>query len=624
MNSLGRKLALSHGLLIAILLAVGVADVYNSVRLRKTVDQILVNNYKSIIAAENMKEALERQDSSATFSIAGQADRGRKQFARSSEAFARELAVAANNITEPGESDIVADITGRYSAYQQELQSFLNEPPAAGVDQASRYFGQLEPDFATLKNRLDDLLRLNQEALVASSQRASSQSRRGELSTGGLAAAGLLLAVILAWRFTLNVVKPISALTEKAKRIGEGDYDQHIDIQSRDEIGQLAIEFNLMAKSLRDFQKSDLWRILLEQKKSDAAINAMDAPVIVTDGRGNVTKLNLAARKLFASHPGDNSTEEEPANLDSLPAGERILSAVREAVSMQRLVSTENEGALVPMKVEGIEHSFRLRTTPMRDEDGRLLGAVTLLEDVTAVKEVDRLKSEFISVASEKLRGPLHALELALYALGEGKVGELTERQEELLGVARSNASQLDEMTSDLLELAEIESGSKQLQAEPLRPIDLTRAAVDRQRSYAECRHVQLKNNVWSDLPKVIGDKQAMKRIFDNLLSNAIRHTQRDGEVTIEAWERSNRIYFSISDTGEGIPKEHLPTIFGRFVQLKGREGGGTGLGLALVKRLVESQGGQISVESREGEGTVFTLALPGASAVASAGAEKA
>jgi NtrC-family two-component system sensor histidine kinase KinB len=613
MNSLGRKLALSYGLLIVIMLALSVTGVYNFVRLGKAVDVILVNNYKSIIAAENMKEALEREDSSAMFRIAGQSERARKQFAHNSDAFVSEFTIAANNITEPGEGEIIKDIDARYKAYAEEVQRFLSEPPGAPASvESQRYFSQLEPDFAVLKKRVGDLLHVNQDALVAASARASAQSWRGQVFTGSLAIAGLLVAVIFSWRFTLYIVAPISVLTEKAKRISEGDYDQHIDIQSSDEIGQLAAEFNVMARSLRDFQKSDLWRILLEQKKADAAINSIDAPVIVTDGRGVVTKLNRAARKLFAKEPGDNGAEERP-DLESFPAGEKILHAVREAVAMQRPVSTEDEAALVPIKVEGEERSFRLRTTPMRDEDGRLLGAVTLLEDVTSMREVDRLKSEFISVASGKLRGPLNSLELALYALADGRSGDLDEKQEELLDVARKNATQLDEMTSDLLELAEIESGSKQLQVEALRPIDMVRAAVDRQRSYAECKHIVIRNNVWSDLPRIIADKQGMRRIFDNLLSNAIRHTGRDGQVTIEAWERNNRVFFSIRDSGEGIPEEYLPTIFGRFVQIKGRPGGGTGLGLALVKRLIEAQDGQISVESREGEGTVFTLALPAA-----------
>jgi len=225
--------------------------------------------------------------------------------------------------------------------------------------------------------------------------------------------------------------------------------------------------------------------------------------------------------------------------------------------------------------------------------------------------EVDQLKSGFVSVASGKLRDPLHSLRLALHTLAEGYTGEVTEEQKELLDVARRNAEQLDEMTSDLLELAELESGARRLSLEALRPIDLARPAIERHRPAADCKHISLVNKVWSDLPRITADKEAMRRVFDNLLSNAIRHTGRDGEVSVDAWERNNRVFFSIRDTGEGIPEEYLPNIFGRFIQVKGRTGGGTGLGLALVKRLVEGQEGQISVESRAGEGAAFNFALP-------------
>jgi len=425
-----------------------------------------------------------------------------------------------------------------------------------------------------------------------------------------IAAAVGAFALIFAYRFTTRVAGPVAALTDKTKRVGEGDYDQYIDVPSKDEIGTLAAEFNQMASRLRDGHKSEYWRLLLERKKSDAVINSIFEPVIVTDAGGNVTKINRAAVQLFGLN---RSATEGEANLTlaSFECGEQILAAVRDAVAMQRPVSTEDQGALAPVKVGAADHSFRLRTTPMRDEDGRLLGAVTVLEDVTSTMEVDQLKSGFVSVASGKLRDPLHSLRLALHTVAEGYTGELTDEQKDLLEVARRNAEQLDEMTSDLLELAELESGARRLSVEPLRPIDIARPAIERHRPAADCKHITLATKVWSDLPRVNADKEAMRRVFDNLLSNAIRHTSRDGEVTVEAWERNNRVFFSVRDTGEGIPEEYLPNIFGRFIQVKGRTGGGTGLGLALVKRLVEEQQGQINVESRAGEGATFSFALP-------------
>lgn len=239
---------------------------------------------------------------------------------------------------------------------------------------------------------------------------------------------------------------------------------------------------------------------------------------------------------------------------------------------------------------------------------------VTMVEDITAKAGVDRLKTEFISIASNKLSEPLRSLRLALHAVIEGQTGELTTEQREMLMVARRNAEQLDEIMSDLLELAEIESGARRISAEALRPVDIARAALDRFQAAAESKHVRLVSDVWPDVPYVLADHEAVKRIFDNLLSNAIRHTERDGQVTVEASVLSGFVTFSVRDTGEGISEECLPQIFDRFIQVGGQAGGGTGLGLALVKRLVEAQGGQIRVESRVGEGTTFTFTLPASS----------
>ena len=225
------------------------------------------------------------------------------------------------------------------------------------------------------------------------------------------------------------------------------------------------------------------------------------------------------------------------------------------------------------------------------------------------MSEVERLRSEFISVAADKLREPLQALQLALHAVVGGYAGELNDQQTELLVDARRAANRLEEIMDDLLELAEIESGSRRIALQRMRPIDLARAAIERFQSAAESKHIKLENHLWPDLPWVMADPDAMQRVFDNLLSNALRHTGRGGVIQIEANERADRVYFCVSDTGEGIPEEYLPTLFSRFVHVKGRRGG-TGLGLALVKRLVEAQGGQISVESRVGLGTVFTFSL--------------
>ncbi len=246
------------------------------------------------------------------------------------------------------------------------------------------------------------------------------ESLRAEFSTAIVAALGLALALGFAWRFTAYVVDPISLLAEKAKLIGEGDFDQHIDISSKDEIGLLAREFNRMLVRLRDLRRSDYCRMMIEQKKSDAVIDSICEPVIVTDSRDRVIKINRAARQLFGDLPGATGDGVE---LERLEGGDSIMRAMRNALSMQRrvgAVDSDGDAAVVPIKVKGANQDFRLRATPMRNPEGRLIGAVTLLEDITAITEVDKLKTEFISVASSKLAEPLNALRLALHAVNRG------------------------------------------------------------------------------------------------------------------------------------------------------------------------------------------------------------
>ena len=278
---------------------------------------------------------------------------------------------------------------------------------------------------------------------------------------------------------------------------------------------------------------------------------------------------------------------------------------------MQKPVAQEGEAAIVPIKFGETERSYRLRTTPVRDGDGRLIGAVTLLEDLTEIREVDKLKTDFIAIASSKLRDPLRSLQLALHAVLEGYTGALNEQQKDMLTDARHQSEQLKDIIDDLLELSEIESGTRKLSTERLRPLDVARSVVERFQAAADAKRLKLTNQVATDLAWVLADREAVRRIFDNLLSNAIRHTGRDGEVKIDAKEAVDRVMFSVSDSGAGIPDAQLPMLFNRFVQIKKETSGGTGLGLALVKQLVEAQGGQVAVSSRPGDASTFPFTLP-------------
>ncbi|HEY1159365.1 MAG TPA: ATP-binding protein [Terracidiphilus sp.] len=398
------------------------------------------------------------------------------------------------------------------------------------------------------------------------------------------------------------VLRPIHMLARDARRIAQGNLEHRVEWSSRDDFGVIAVELNRLAVRLRELRDTAAGRRQMEFQLSDAVLQSIFEPIIVTDGKGHVLKVNQAASELLGEAVTDRMA------LANTPGGDKILSAIRDAVQMQKAVATEDEASMLPMRIGKQERSFRLRTTPMRDSEGRLLGSVTTLEDVTTLQDTDRFKTQFITVASRKLRDPLMQLRRGLYALSQGFGGELQPLQAELVAAAGKESEKLDDLMGDLIEVAELDTGKRELKLERLRPLQALTEARDRFCDEAARKHIRVEVRAYADLSVVEADRRALRSILDNLLSNAIRYTPPEGEILLAAEEIKEFVQFSVHDTGRGIEAERLSTIFDRFNPFSES---GTGMGLALVRRLVESLGGQIAVESRLGHGATFRFTLP-------------
>lgn len=417
-----------------------------------------------------------------------------------------------------------------------------------------------------------------------------------------LAIAICVIAAAVAGATIFLVLRPIQGLARDAHRIAQGNLDHRVDWSSRDSFGVIASELNRIAVRLRELRDTEAGRRQMEFQLSDAVLQSIFEPIIVTDGKGHVLKLNQAASELLGDAAGDRMA------LANTPGGEKILSAIRDAVSMQKAVAAEDEASMLPMRIGQQERSYRLRTTPMRDSDGRLLGAVTTLEDVTSLQDTDRFKTQFITVASRKLRDPLLQLRRGLYALAQGFSGEMTPLQTELVSSAGKDAENLNDLMSDLIDVAEIDTGKREMNLERIRPLQALNDARDRFCDEAQKKHIRLDVKAYADLSMVLADRRALRSILDNLLANALRYTPEEGEILLTAEEIKNFVQFSVRDTGRGIEAERLSAIFDRFNPFSEK---GSGLGLALVRRLVESLGGQIAVESRLGHGSTFRFTIP-------------
>jgi signal transduction histidine kinase len=391
-------------------------------------------------------------------------------------------------------------------------------------------------------------------------------------------------------------------LADDAKKIASGNLEHRVEWSSRDDFGVIAGEMNRIAVRLRDLRDSEAGRRQMEFQLSDAVLQSIFEPIIVTDAKGHILKLNQAAAEVLGEAAGDRMA------LTNTPGGDKILSAIRDAISMQKAVAAEGDAAMLPMRIGKQSRSYRLRTTPMRDSEGRLLGTVTTLEDVTTLQDTDRFKTQFISIASKKLRDPLLQLRRGLYALSQGFGGDLLPLQSELVTSASNESEKLNDLMSDLIEVAELDTGKRELQLERLRPLAVLDEARNRYVDAAAAKQVRIEVKAFADLSVVRADRRAVRTVLDNLVSNALRYTPPDGEILLAAEEIKDYVQFTVRDSGRGIEADRLSTIFDRFNPFSES---GTGMGLALVRRLVESLGGQIAVESRLGNGTTFRFTLP-------------
>jgi two-component system, NtrC family, sensor histidine kinase KinB len=609
------KLLLSYLIFVTALIVLGGWSAWRLREMGGVSRRIISNNYDSVVAAQEMKESLERQDSAALFALLGARDKAMVQLREHRARFDANFQKAANNITEVGEPEAVEAIRRDRDIYYQMFDGFMNRVNGTesvshirqGEELAERneYFTRLEPQFNKLRAECEHLLQLNQRAMLGKSEAAAGVAQlwfyRTLLIAGVLIAAGTVLAFFLAKR----IVEPLRQLTASTARMAGGDLNAKVPVSSRDEVGVLAAEYNRMAERIRQLRSSDMGKLLVAQQTTEAAIDSLYDPVIVTDGEGCVTKLNPAAEEIFGSEK-----ENTGKHVGEVARDVRIAGAVAEALESQRPVAGEGMSSVLPLAVDGSERAFRLRTTPMRDNGHHLLGAVTILEDITHLREIDRLKSEFIATASHELRTPLTSVQMGVHLLLEGALGELTDQQNEVLQACRQDCERLDKLMRDLLDLSRIEAGESQPQLASISAEDLLTSAINELRPQVEAKGLELKVAVPVDLPLVSVDRTQIERVISNLVINALRHT-KNGEITISAEQRDNHVAISIADTGSGIPTEYLPHIFDKFVQVPDAPTGGAGLGLTISKSIVEAHGGQISVQSQVGQGSTFTFTLP-------------
>jgi two-component system, NtrC family, sensor histidine kinase KinB len=601
MLDLRQKLSLGFGGLLVIILFIGIQSILQLSRLGDSIDVILRENYRSVIACQEMKEALERIDSGILFSLQGYTQKGDEQIRSNEQAFEKALQVELNNITLPGEGEKAALLQKNYNQYKTSLKDVVGSPLSI-VQRRQIYFDALLPLFDRIRGTANEILQMNQQNMHEANDRARRSAATATREMVFLLLAGMIIAVGFLLFFGKWVLRPVKRLIQSIDEIRKGNLDLVVQISSRDEIGLLSQAFNDMATSLREFRRSDQAHLIRIQQSTQQAFNSLPEAIAVIDLEGRVEVATETARNSFGLQPN--------VSLGALPFG-WMAELYQEAIKQGRKVNLKNSQGVFQHFIQGEERYFHPEAVPILDRERRPTGVVLVLQDVTQLRQQDEIKRGMISTVSHQLKTPLTSIRMATHLLLEEKVGHLTEKQVELLLAAREDSDRLHNILNNLLDISRIESGKTGMEFQTISPNSLQLEALEPFWRAAHDQGVTLNVEVPGDLPEVWADPTRIYYVFGNLLSNALKYTPAGGKVTVSAKAETNEVRFSIADTGRGIPGQYLPRIFEQFFRVPDQEKeSGAGLGLSIVKEIIEAHGGTVGAESQEGKGSTFFFTL--------------
>jgi two-component system phosphate regulon sensor histidine kinase PhoR len=416
------------------------------------------------------------------------------------------------------------------------------------------------------------------------------------LGAGISAVVALFLGFFLARRF----IGPLASMTEAARSISQGDYDQKLRFSTKDEVGALAEAFNAMSWQLRD----RIHAVSSDRAKLFAILSNMVEGVIAVDQDEKVVHINRAAGEIL--HTGSQESMNK-----------RIweVTRVREVclILADALREGEEKRGEISLPSHPREQIIEVRASPLRDENGETSGALIVLHDISELRRLEGMRKDFVANVSHELKTPLTAIRALVETLLDDKEME-REIQERFLEKMKKQSIRLSNLVTDLLSISRLESGKEERRREIL---DLRDSITESIQSIAPGGLGQ-KPAIHVEFPetpvKVLGDKEALRQLVDNLLDNAVKYSPAEASVEVRLRVEGNRAIMEVKDRGIGIEPHHQERIFERFYRVdkaRSREVGGTGLGLSIVKQIALALGGKVSVESTPGGGSTFRVQLP-------------
>jgi NtrC-family two-component system sensor histidine kinase KinB len=584
--------------------------IVNLVSLGDATDIVIGENYRSILAAENMVNAIERQDSGILLIFLNDTHKGVTEFRKNEAEFLKWLARAKDNITIEEEEKLVQSIEQEYASYRQKfstLTDYSNINKKTVQSPLNTYLKSINPLFIKVRQQCIKLRMVNEKSMYAAGKRADLISKRAVWLTASIAVITLIATLIFSLMLIDRIVTPIRNFTDAIRKIASIDFKVKLPLKVKDEMGSLAREFNQMIVQLDQNHERTMQELNSEKSKGEAILTCVEDGIVIFDTHLKITAINPAARRMLDLTAVETAHFKSSDILKDTP----ICNLLSQIVESGQPINIPDEQRMLTISRGEQFHHYLFSIAVVYGTESTLTGMVLLLRDVTRSKEVERLKNEFVLAASHELRTPLTSLGMSIYTLREHVIKNLGDKEKELFQAAQEEVQRMKALVNDLLDLSKLESGRIAIEFESVSVKTLFDYVQKVFKSQLDRKGVTLTGYLNSDLPNIRADANKITWVLSNLISNALRYVNNGGHIQFTATLIGPQVHLSVHDNGPGIPLNYQSKIFQKYVQVKGQESGGAGLGLAICKEIVRAHGGGIWVESVPGEGSTFTFTLP-------------
>ncbi len=401
-----------------------------------------------------------------------------------------------------------------------------------------------------------------------------------------------IIAILLAIWLSSLISRPLRNLTQAARRISQGNYDQEIAPTSQDDMGKLTAAFQNMAERLRD----TLSLITTERDRLAVILSQMGDAIFIIDKQKKILLANPAAEKIF---------QISQAKIPELTFIEVVRDYELDNIAQQTINTSKQHSGFIENRPT--KQFLGIIATPLPARSDYLI----IIQDLTNLHRLETVRRDFVANVSHELRTPLASLKALSETLNEGAIEDQVVARDFLQKI-NIEVDKLSQMVQELMQLSQIESGQETLKKRSVLVKEMMNGAAERLKPLAERANLTLEVQVNPGVSSISVDRERIEQVLVNLIHNAIKFTPPGGKIAISARLEGKKVIISVTDTGIGISQDDLPRMFERFYKTdKSRATGGTGLGLSIAKHIVQAHGGEISVQSQEGKGSTFSFSLP-------------